>query len=82
METLVKLKLTPMGKLWRILQVWNKFPGMRLGQLIDNAMYDQGVDLFYIDDMKLIKLLEEYPPKEPPYLPTGLLRIHDRGGSS
>ena len=46
-------------------KIWAQFPDLRLGQLIDNATAiaaDSGVnlDLFYVEDEKLLDLLREF----------------------
>ncbi len=50
----------------RILAAWEKAPHLRLGQLIENAVDEEyknsklKVDLFYIQDDKLLELIEIY----------------------
>jgi hypothetical protein len=46
-ETLNQIKL-----------VWEKYPNLRLLQLLDNATY--GNNMFYIEDEKVIELLLEF----------------------
>ena len=41
----------------RIERVWRRFPDLRLGQLISNAVY---CDPFHIEDERLVDLLERY----------------------
>jgi len=43
-----------------IMHEWGKFPDMRLGQIISNAMSGCGVDLFYIEDDELIKRIQDH----------------------
>jgi len=46
----------------RLEVVWKKYPDLRLGQLLVNAVYDQTDSiLFYIEDEKLIKKIEKFP---------------------
>ena len=42
----------------QISEVWEKFPHLRLGQLIDNAKGDE--PLFYLTDEALIDALQRY----------------------
>jgi len=42
----------------QISEVWEKFPHLRLGQLIENAKGDD--PLFYLTDEALIEKLNEY----------------------
>ncbi len=50
----------------KILAAWEKVPHLRLGQLIENAVDEEyknsklKVDLFYIQDDKLLELIEIY----------------------
>ncbi len=37
-----------------------KYPDLRLGQLISNAMHGSGVDLFYIEDEELVEVIKKY----------------------
>lgn len=48
--------------LFRLWRAWRKCPYMRLGQLIDNAMWidDHGPDLFNIYDESLINRIEAF----------------------
>ena len=39
---------------------WHKVPDWRLGQLLCNLQSVAGDDLFYVEDGKFIKMLEEY----------------------
>lgn len=39
---------------------WEKYPDWRLGQLFCNLQRATGTDLFYIEDEKMIELLNEY----------------------
>jgi len=55
----------------RLATAWERFPDMRLGQLICNAYNGVAKDPFYIEDEKLIEMIEEFtrvtpyhPPKE------------------
>lgn len=43
-----------------IMHEWEKYPDLRLGQLISNAMNGSGVDLFYIEDEELVKAIKKY----------------------
>ena len=47
----------------RIKPVWQTYPDIRLGQLIDNAMDGQKVSLFHIEDDKLLELIENFYKK-------------------
>jgi uncharacterized protein YihD (DUF1040 family) len=38
---------------------WEKYPDLRLGQLIDNASYHSIADLFYVEDDVLLLALKE-----------------------
>ena len=40
-------------------KVWNKYPDLRLGQLLSNVASVFEKDLFYIEDEELIKMLKE-----------------------
>jgi hypothetical protein len=42
-----------------IMHVWERFPDLRLGQLISSAMHGCGVDLYYIEDDELVKRIQE-----------------------
>ncbi len=46
----------------KLLKVWNKNPELRLGQFIENAYaFDKSnCPLFYMEDEKLIRMLEKY----------------------
>lgn len=46
----------------RILDIWNRHPTLRLGQLLDNAGLNGGVsrNLYYLEDFKLIQELEDF----------------------
>ena len=46
----------------RLLQVWEANPHLRLGQLLHNAF--NKVNLFYLYDDELVKLLELYLPRK------------------
>lgn len=39
---------------------WKKYPDWRLGQLFCNLQRATGTDLFYLEDNKMIELLNEY----------------------
>jgi hypothetical protein len=43
-----------------LVYMWNKYPNLRLGQLISNAMNGCGADLFYIEDNELIKRIKDF----------------------
>jgi len=50
----------------RLLQAWLQYPELRLGQLVDNAMYinrDNKPNLFNIEDMALIEIIELFVNK-------------------
>jgi len=40
--------------------LWMKYPDLRLGQLISNAMDGCGSSLFYIEDDELIERIKKY----------------------
>ena len=44
-------------------EIWSKHPDLRLGQLI-SCVVNNGQDLFYIEDNKLLKLLECFDNKD------------------
>lgn len=48
----------------RILEAWKKVPELRLGQLIDNAIWWDGLKirppLFYFEDQDLVEAVEGY----------------------
>lgn len=46
----------------QILAVWEKFPTLRLGQLMINCLPLGGVP-YYVSDEQLVKLLQEYQEK-------------------
>ena len=39
--------------------LWEQYPDWRLGQLINNMQRKFGNDLFYIEDDKLIEMMEQ-----------------------
>lgn len=45
-----------------IMEVWQKHPDMRLGQLLINCFphYWESSDIFYIEDDKFLKSIEEW----------------------
>ena len=55
----------------KIEDVWNRVPGWRFMQLLDNFLEENAADCFYIEDDKFIDELEKYinrvlPPVEEP----------------
>lgn len=55
----------------RLATAWERFPDMRLGQLICNAFAGDAGDPFFIEDDKLIEMIEDFvkvtayhPPRE------------------
>lgn len=48
------------GVLERIAQVWDRFPNLRLGQLLVNAQGVGAENLFYIEDMELATRAEQF----------------------
>ena len=42
----------------RLGELWEKYPDLRLGQLIGN--YVEGSSLYYIEDNELLDVLEEF----------------------
>lgn len=42
-----------------IMHMWEKYPDLRLGQLISNAMHGSSVDLFYIEDDELVGRIQK-----------------------
>ena len=44
--------------LFKVEEIWRRYPDLRLGQLIMNAM-KIGEYLYYLEDEQLLKLLEE-----------------------
>jgi hypothetical protein len=48
----------------RILAVWEQYPDMRLGQLLDNSVHsgisvsDRAARLFYMEDKRLVEMVE------------------------
>ena len=43
----------------RIAKLWKKFPELRLGQLIQNCLFD-GDDLYYMPDKELLDKIESF----------------------
>lgn len=41
-------------------QCWKEVPDWRLGQFIENFKKYVGVDLFYIEDSKMVELLDNF----------------------
>jgi len=39
-------------------QVWIKVPDLRLGQGLENIARDRGIDLFYLEDDELERILD------------------------
>jgi len=50
-------RIDPLMK--RLMAVWKQNPELRLGQLIGNAL-NSNVDLYYVEDDKLVNELELY----------------------
>lgn len=55
----------------KIEDVWNRVPGWRFMQLLDNFLEENAADCFYMEDDKFIDELEKYinrvlPPAEEP----------------
>lgn len=44
----------------RIRDLWEKVPDLRLGQLLSNTMLNNAIDLFHIEDNKLVETIEEF----------------------
>ena len=44
----------------KILAVWEKFPNLRLAQLLVNATVHVRPDMFYLTDEQLVEMLEGY----------------------
>lgn len=44
----------------RLLAAWLKTPGLRLGQLLDNAISNHTADLFYAEDEELAVMVERF----------------------
>lgn len=57
--------MTQFKTLYRLYQVWRRFPELRLGQLIENALSvtDDAHDVFYVTDATLVKHLEAFGAK-------------------
>jgi hypothetical protein len=47
----------------KILEVWKKFPELRLGQLLVNAINTHSPQVFYIEDVKLSEKVVQYGEK-------------------
>ena len=43
-----------------IMHEWEKFPDLRLGQLISNSVTTTNTDLFYLEDEELVKVIQKY----------------------
>lgn len=43
----------------RIKRIWNKYPDLRLGQLIVNVISDDSI-LYMLDDEEMIRSLEDF----------------------
>lgn len=43
----------------RIKQIWNKYPDLRLGQLIINVISDDSI-LYMLEDEEMIRSLEDF----------------------
>lgn len=43
----------------RIKQIWNKYPDLRLGQLIVNVISDDSI-LYMLEDEEMIRSLEDF----------------------
>ncbi len=48
--------------LGQLSRTWEKFPELRLGQLLSNSL-PKGTDIFYVTDAKLIQLLKDFEAK-------------------
>jgi hypothetical protein len=46
----------------QISRTWQKFPELRLGQLLSISL-PKGTDIFYVTDAKLIQLLKDFEAK-------------------
>lgn len=44
----------------RLAKAWQQFPDLRFGQFILNIFYEDGRDLFYIEDDEMIEIIEKY----------------------
>ncbi len=47
----------------KLVHAWIRYPDLRLGQLISNALHGCGTDLFYMEDEDLIKRVIKYLDK-------------------
>lgn len=61
----------------RLATAWERFPDMRLGQLICNAYNGVMRDPFYIEDEKLIEMIEEFVKVTPYHPPTWAQNYQD-----
>lgn len=39
---------------------WEKYPDLRLGQIISNVTYGMGCDLFHLEDGEFIKMFNKF----------------------
>ena len=53
----------------RLAVAWERFPDMRLGQLICNAYAGVTKDPFFVEDDVLIEMIEEFVKVTPYHLP-------------
>jgi hypothetical protein len=44
----------------KLLEQWKKAPSLRFAQLIDNAVYQSGKDLFYVEDYELVDIIYNF----------------------
>ena len=54
------------GIVKELTKIWKKYPQLRLGQLLYNAVYFMQQDfdnLYYMEDNKLIEFLQDYDQK-------------------
>lgn len=47
-----------------IKEIWSKYPDLRLLQLLTNVTYSEKCDQFYVEDDRLLELLEEAKEKD------------------
>ena len=61
----------------RLATAWERFPDMRLGQLICNAYSGVMRDPFFIEDDELIEMIEEFVKVTPYHPPTWAQNYRD-----
>lgn len=61
----------------RLATAWERFPDMRLLQLICNAYAGDAGDPFFIEDDKLIEMIEEFVKVTPYHPPTWAQNYRD-----